>query len=301
MKKQDKKAKIRDGFEGEKVIYIPEKILKDIHSKSPELFNIFITQIGYFPKAANHYRERKKGCADNILIYCTQGSGHCILDKKQYEVKSNQFILIPATSKYICYWADEQTPWTIYWLHYSSNHISTINESLNIDVARPPIQIPLNENAIIIWQNIYSTLEMGYSHENLLSASFTLHYLLATFLFPRRHTNLNEDYDLITMTIEEMKKNINSKLSLEKMASFHRLSVSHFSYLFRKSTGMPPLDYFIHLKMQKACQMLYFGNNHIKGIAIELGYDNPYYFSRLFKKYIGTSPKEYRSKNKNIG
>lgn len=296
-----KKLKIRDGFEGEKVIYIPEKIVKDSHDKTPELFNIYITQIGYFPKAANHYRERKNGCQENILIYCTQGSGHCILDNKQHEVHANQFILIPATDKYICYWADEQTPWTIYWLHYSSSQISTINRTLNIDVSKPPVPIPLNENAITIWQNIYRTLEMGYSHENLISASFSFHYLLATFLFPGRHTNNNDEGDIITRTIEEMRQSVHSKLTVEEMAAKHRLSVSHFSSLFRKSTGMPPMDYFIHLKMQKACQLLYFGSNHVKGIAMELGYDNPYYFSRLFKKYIGTSPKDYRLKSKNIG
>ena len=297
----DKQLKIRDGFEGEKVIYIPEKILQEAHQKTPELFHIYITQIGYFPKAANHYRERKKGCQENIMIYCTQGNGHCILDNKQHEVNTNQFILIPATTKYICYWADEQTPWTIYWLHYASTHMDIINRSLNIDVSKPPVPIPLNENAIAIWQNIYSTLEMGYSHENLISASFSLHYLLATFLFPGRHASNNDEGDIITRTIEDMRKNLHTKLMVEEMASRNRLSVSHFSGLFRKATGMPPIDYFIQLKMQKACQLLYFGSNHVKGIAMELGYDNPYYFSRLFKKYIGTSPKEYRLKSKNIG
>lgn len=57
---------------------------------------------------------------------------------------------------------------------------------------------------------------------------------------------------------------------------------------------MSPVDYFIQLKMQRACQLLFFGTKHIKEIATDLGYDNPYYFSRLFKKYIGKAPKEYR-------
>jgi len=297
----NKKLKIRDGFEGEKVIYIPEKILKEAKQKTRELFHIYITQIGYFPKAANHYRERKKGCQENILIYCIQGKGHCILDNKQHEINSNQFILIPATSKYICYWADKYAPWTIYWLHYSSDQITIINQSLNIGISKSPVQIPLNENAITIWQNIYKTLEMGYSHENLISASFSLYYLLATFLFPERHANNNYEGDIITRTIEDMRENLHTKLAAEEMASRNRLSVSHFSSLFRKSTGMPPIDYFIHLKMQKACQLLYFGSNPVKGIAMELGYDNPYYFSRLFKKHIGTSPKEYRQTSKKIG
>lgn len=298
-----KKIKIRDGFEGEKVIYIPEKVLKEAKEKSPDLFHIYLTQIGYFPKAAFHYRERKKGCEDNILIYCLHGKGHCILDNKRHEVNPNQFVLLPATNKYISYWADDDDPWTIYWLHFTSDQINTVNNSLNINISKSPIQIPLNENAISIWQNIYQTLEMGYSHENLISASFCLYYLLATFLFPERHVYNSADNngDIITRSIQNMRNNLNAKLTVEDMASQHRLSLSHFSSLFRKATGMSPIDYFIHLKMQKACQLLYLDRNRIKAIAMQLGYDNPYYFSRLFKKYIGSSPKEYRQLRKYIG
>ena len=64
---------------------------------------------------------------------------------------------------------------------------------------------------------------------------------------------------------------------------------------------MPPIDYFIHLKMQKACQLLYADGVKIKAVASDLGYDDPYYFSRIFKKYIGTSPEQYRITAKNTG
>lgn len=292
---------IRDGFEGEKVIYIPEKILREAKQKTNELFHIYITQIGYFPKAAHHYRKRELGCTENIFIYCTKGKGHCILDNKQYQVNANQFIIIPATDKYICYWADETEPWTIYWLHYASDKIDIVNKQLHIGISKAPVTIPVNENSLRIWHNIYNTLEMGYSQENLISASFSLFYLLATFLFPERHADKNHSGDIITKTIEFMRQNLNKNLTVEDMASKHGLSSSHFSNLFRKATELPPIDYFIHLKMQKACQLLYFGTEHVKGIAQELGYDNPYYFSRLFKKHIGCSPKEYRQRNKNIG
>ncbi len=294
-----KKLKIRDGFKGEKVIYIPEKILRDAKEKALELFHIYITQIGYFPNATNHYRERGKGCHENILIYCVQGKGYCVLDHKQHEVNANQFILIPATTKYICYWADEADPWSIYWLHYTSDKITLINQLLNIKISNPPTSFALNEEAITMWQNIYSTLEMGYSHEHLISASFSLYYLLAIFLFPKYNTGGHNEGNMITRTIEYMRSNLHTQLSVEEIAANSYLSVSHFSYLFKKTTGVSPVDYFIQLKLQKACQLLFFGTKHIKEIATELGYDNPYYFSRLFKKYIGKAPKEYRRPVKN--
>ena len=74
----------------------------------------------------------------------------------------------------------------------------------------------------------------------------------------------------------------------------NNLSASHFSSLFRKATGMSPMDYFIHLKLQKACLLLYSSDTKIKKIAHTIGYDDPYYFSRLFKKYLNISPDQYR-------
>ena len=65
----------RDGFVGEKQIYLPHKLLKERILSNPLLNNLYITLIGYFPKATFHYRERRWGCEDNILIYCVGGKG----------------------------------------------------------------------------------------------------------------------------------------------------------------------------------------------------------------------------------
>ncbi len=295
--------KRRQGFEGEKFISIPQKVLRDAKERDPELFHIYITHIGYFPKAAFHYRERRKGCEDNILIYCLQGKGYFIIDNKRYEVRSNQYILVPATDKYMRYWADNDDPWTIYWVHFTGDKIHDFNRSLNLTISRGPVQTPFNENAINIWHNIYQTLEMGYSLENINSACFCLYHIIATFLMPERHiqSDKDDDGDIITKTIHNMRDNLSKKLSVEDMAGKHNLSVSHFSNLFRKATGMPPIDYFIHLKMQKACQLLYANADKIKDVAAYLGYEDPYYFSRIFKKYIGSSPEQYRITAKNTG
>jgi AraC family transcriptional regulator of arabinose operon len=55
------------------------------------------------------------------------------------------------------------------------------------------------------------------------------------------------------------------------------------------------MDYFIHLKIQEACKLLVLSRLSISEIAYELGYEDPYYFSRIFKKVMGTSPLQYRS------
>jgi AraC-like DNA-binding protein len=139
-------------------------------------------------------------------------------------------------------------------------------------------------------------LEMGYSTENLTNSNLCLYHFIATFLFPHKHINekKQDTKNMINETILYMRSEIGSRLTIENFVSRNNLSASHFTYLFRKATGTSPLDYFIHLKLQRACLLLHTTDIKIKQIGIELGYDDPYYFSRLFKKYMKASPDQYR-------
>ena len=91
-----------------------------------------------------------------------------------------------------------------------------------------------------------------------------------------------------------MQKNIDKLMTLQDFARFANLSVSHFSAIFRERTGYSPIEYFNHLKIQKACQYLLLTQMRVKEIALELGIDDPYYFSRMFSKVMGSSPNDYR-------
>nr|WP_067054540.1 AraC family transcriptional regulator [Mucilaginibacter sp. L294] len=292
--------KRRNGFEGERSLTLPQKVCKNLSSHDYSILQIFATQIGYFPKASFHYRERRKGCEDNILIYCLQGKGHYIFGNKRYVVTANQYILLPATEQYMRYWADIQDPWTIYWVHFTGKKIKEFNTMLPIATDPIPLAIPFNQLGIDLWNKIYTSLEMGYSRENLLNANFFLYSFVATFLFPEGYYNplKKDNSDIIDQTIDFMHMHIDKRLSVREMSAERSISDSYLTKLFRKSTGMAPMDYFIHLKMQKACQLLHADNVKIKDVAFELGYDDPYYFSRLFKRYMGTSPEPYRQLSK---
>ncbi len=288
---------MRDGFEGQRQISLPGTIFKNSGLINGILNQIFITHIGYFPKATHHFRERRKGCTDNIFIYCLSGKGWYIVDKKKYEVGPNQFFQIPATKQYLKYGADDEQPWTIFWVHYSGNDMDTFNKQINISIYDEPKNIPYNEKGLGIWEEIYKSLEMGYSKDNLNNANMCLYHFLSTFLYPDRHFPVSEDKDMVRETIVFMRDSINDRLAVADFASRYQLSMSHFSSLFRKATGMSPMEYFIQLKIQWACQLLFNSKVKIKDIARDIGYDDPYYFSRLFKKMMGISPERYRIMN----
>ena len=295
-----KTIKRRDGFEGQKMINLPETVWKKVIRDNAVLGQLYIKHIGYFPNATDHYREWDNGCPDNILIYCLRGKGWYELGKKRFEVSVNEFIIIPAIKSSLRYGADENDPWTIYWIHFSGRDIDTFNRSFDIGMFDGPQPIIFNEKGLQIWNMMYQNLEMGYSKENLTNTNLWLHSFIATFLYPDRQVNEKKQdaKNLINDTILYMQSELHRQLSVEDMALKQGLSVSHFSSLFRKATGMAPIDYFIHLKLQKACLLLYSSNMKVKKVAAEIGYNDPYYFSRLFKKYMKVSPDQYRALQK---
>jgi AraC-like DNA-binding protein len=72
------------------------------------------------------------------------------------------------------------------------------------------------------------------------------------------------------------------------------ISPSHFFALFKRQIGCAPIDYFIHLRMQHACRLLDETTLNVKEVADALGYDDPFYFSRVFKAVNNVSPSQYR-------
>lgn len=288
--------KKKEGFAGQKAIIIPRQILHSTCVKNEIINTLYITDIGYYPKAKFHFRERIHGAEQHILIYCQEGCGKVKIRDTEYKIEGGDFFTIPMKTAH-SYKADEVDPWTIYWIHFKGNISNQIVSTIEKQIGLKGF-IQSNEKSIELFNEMYRQLERGYAHDSLMYANMCLWYFLTTFLYGEKHnTSRNlSNIDGIDIAIDYLTKNINTILSLEDIASKVNLSPSHFSYLFKKKTGFSPIEYFNHLKIQKACQYLLFTKLRIKEISQELGIEDQYYFSRMFTKIMGTSPNEYRDK-----
>ena len=293
-------AKLKSGFRGERAIVIPAPIIEEL--KNDALGSLLhITDIGYYPKATFHFRERTKEEAKQyILIYCIEGSGWFEIEGVRQKVSPEHFFILPK-GKAHAYGCSTTNPWTIYWLHFDGDKAGFFSEGLDKPTPVTPQKNSRIEDRLQLFEEIFATLKNGYSKNNLDYSISGLFHFLGSLKFLgayRESIFTNQTEDISADAIHFMRENIHKRLTLKEIADHVGFSPSHFSTLFQNKTGFSPLNYLSQLKIQQACHWLDFSDMKINQIAMTIGFDDPFYFSRVFTKTMGVSPTEYRSTKK---
>lgn len=105
--------------------------------------------------------------------------------------------------------------------------------------------------------------------------------------------------DAVRGILDDIEKNYMERISLADYAEKYHYTVVYLSRLFKNCTGCSFIDYVVNYRMRKAACLISEGSSSLKEAGWAVGYTDYYQFSKIFKKYMGCSPKEYRAKNVN--
>jgi AraC-like DNA-binding protein len=252
---------------------------------------LYLTAMGYYPNAKGHVMVRN-GHPDHILIYCTAGKGSVTFEGETSYIAAGDILYLPSGSNHQ-YAADDTEPWTIYWLHFDGSLANAFCQHIN--QANRQYDIGVQPRVVRVFDGIAELRHSSHNLDEFIQGGHQLQALLSylALLIQQRQPFAVKQLD--TENIRAlMQENIHGKLDLDTLAKQAKLSKYHFSKKFKKVTGQSPINYFISMKMQRACYLLDCTPRSIKHIASELGYQDTYYFSRLFKNNIGISPNKYR-------
>ncbi len=288
---QHSAVKKQEGFDGQQTIILP-KAKQTYCTKHEFCNNLYITDIGYYPHAAFHNRIREKGCPQYILIHCVKGKGWYSINGKIFKVKANEFFIIPKNTMHE-YGADMDDPWSIYWLHFSGVQADFYYDVLTKKKRKGPQIVIVNTIRVALFYDIMQHLQLMNDLDNLIYSCGCLYAYLSSYQTSEIKISDNTS-DIVHHCINYMKENLDKNLTLSDISKSLSMSASHLSAIFKKRMKYSPINLFTTLKIQKACEMLMDGSNNIKTIAFNLGYDDPYHFSRVFKKVMGVSPKNFK-------
>jgi len=112
---------------------------------------------------------------------------------------------------------------------------------------------------------------------------------------PRQGLGLSRAERRIASSLLYMREHLSQPLRVSTLSMMVDLSPSHFFTLFKQVTGDTPINFLIRERMRRACELLRQGGLSVKEVAAELGYQDPYYFSRLFKAVNHVAPSHYRA------
>lgn len=286
---------LKQGFVGQRMIVIPKDIISGI-KQNPLINIVYFTDIGFFPNASNHSVKRKNGSKQYILLYCYQGQGSIETERETIHLKPNTFYIIPPGVAHH-YFSHPRHPWSIYWLHFTGTHARFFHEKFTSLFSSTPPALRLDESRVDLFENLINVMEDGYSLTNLEYVNISLWQLINTFLYENYFSKKGSkkfDSNPIEEAIDYMKTHLESSLKIDEVAALFNYSTSHFFSIFKSHTGYSPINYFNHLKIQKACQYLSFTTMSVKEISFAVGFNDPLYFSRIFKKIMNSSPVEYR-------
>ncbi|SDD82510.1 transcriptional regulator, AraC family [Pricia antarctica] len=285
---------IKEGFVGQRMIVLPKAVKKKADG-NPISRSFYVTDIGYYPRAENHFRERQNGANEYVFIYCTEGVGWLELNGQYRKIHTNQFFMMPKGETHR-YGASKDNPWSIYWMHFEGTMAKDLFARYKMNISPNDI-IPFENERIELFDQMYKIFQSNYiesslEYVNILSLNF-----IGAFIYGEIHrsTDAHARDNLVDAIIGYLTDNLDKSFTSQDIADAFNYSTSYLFSLFKKRTGYAIIHFFNLKKTQKACEYLKYTDMSVKEISFSMGFQDPLYFSRLFKKNMGMSPRAYKN------
>lgn len=248
----------------------------------------WITMAGYSRCNGDYHITRL--CSDiTVLEYIVDGQGYIYYEGQWLCAKKGDIYLLPHSRRHD-YYADRKDPWKKIFINiggiYATEliHVYGLNGALfNGGKCRQLFEE--------IFFNIFDSSGVTEKQEKLCAGYIKVLMRLA-------HQSYNTAHSPEAVKCREyLENNTDRIIGNDEIAEQIFSSVDHTVKLFKKEYGMTPYEYHLSYKMQIARQLLQNTKMSVAEIAYTVGYFDQHYFSNLFKKRCGVSPRQYRNMN----
>lgn len=247
----------------------------DIKFKKTNFSDLYPVQVGWQkhrPDKSYYYSSKR----DYLIHYIAEGKGKAVINNIEYPLEAGQYFLVKKGDK-VSYKADHNDPWYYMWVSFDGSFAGNFSKF-------PPVGNISSE----IFMNLMSVFEKKeYIPEYVISQIYLI------------YIQLSKGYDIKTAA-EKIKdyidNNYEKKLTVDDIARMFNINRKHLSRVFARRFGMSTKKYITRIKMENAVTMLRNGAT-VKYTAEHLAYDDPFTFSKAFKKEMGYSPKEIKNKS----
>lgn len=284
----------RENFPGERIFKLPTKVV-EFASRQPLTSALLPCRIGYFPKAKGQKVHRRNGDWAFTLLFCLDGVGELHLSDAKHRLTRGTFALL-RPFEFHAYEADEEKPWSYYWIHFNGTLAQQYYEVLTGGGKQVCIALEPDMKFVQSFEKILNIYHQGHAYKLLVQASAAMHQLLGDLhgLICNRASPQETTEARIERTVEVIRNNLGMQVSIQELAASVNMSHAYYAQQFRKHTGESPRSYFNKLRIAKASEYLAQTNAKVESVAQLVGFEDAFYFCRLFKRITGKTPTGYR-------
>ena len=238
---------------------------------------------------------RPKGRIDYQLLYVASGKAIFYFNGDPKEVAAGHMVLFqPRQEQHYEYFAVDRPE--VYWVHFTGSDVRNILRHYDIPLDKNVIYSGSSATYAYLFKEMIQELQTCRTgFEELLEMYLRQIFLLIQRSWEERKPTvssyLQEEVDYARKYFNE---HYNEDISIEDYAQSRGMSVSWFLRNFKQMTMKSPMQYILAIRINNAVSLLETTDYNVTEISTIVGYDNPLYFSRIFKKQKGVSPSDYR-------
>lgn len=269
-----------------RIIYTPSNFAK---TNLLHLQEVGITQ-------ARQPHKSSKGQLTSYLFFLVQGgSGTLEYDGEDYQLSKGDCVFIDCKKKFShCSSLDL---WQLQWVHFYGPNIQGIHKKYLERGGLPCFRTKNYNRYEKLLEEIYSMAESNeYIRDmNIYSMLAELLTLLMSESWHEQKNGKTSGNKQNLQTIKEyLDENYTQKVTLDELAEIFYINKYYLTRIFKEQFGISVVDYLLHIRITKAKELLRFSTYNIEEVGIRCGVPDANYFTRVFKKIEGMSPKEYR-------
>ncbi len=261
---------------------------------------LLVTAVGFY--RIRHMEKmdtlRPEGRNDWQLVYIAKGRGQFLFEEGERWVgKGNIVLFRPGKKQIYNYYAADKPE--VYWVHFTGNQVEAFLDQFALPREEYVFNIDTSPNWQWMFRKMIQELQLRRDcYQQILGTTLCQMLLdISRYLSETKQVGSGMP-SMVKEATRYFNENYNKPVSVEEYAQNHQMTPCWFIQNFRKITKFTPMQYIISLRITAAISLMQNTDYNISQVAEAVGYDNPLYFSRLFKKHTGMSPTEYQKKLK---
>lgn len=277
------------------VAYLGEVHEDIVNNEKP----LLVTAAGYYRVSEGQVKtNRPNGRGDYQLLYVGAGKLHLYENGRERTVtKGNMLLFCPGEPQIYSLFSEDK-PET-YWVHFTGHGAEALLDRYELPRGKSVFFTGTSLDCQWLFTQIIRELQLRRAkYEDLLNMNLRHIFLLINRFLIEGNELGSDDLDEVERATHFFNENYSKNISIKDYAQSRHMSDCWFNRIFKKVVKVTPMQYIISLRITNAIDLLENTSYNIIKIANTVGYDDPYYFSRLFHKYIGVSPSEYRKNQK---